>query len=134
MKQVSMKNDELEQYSRRSCLRISGIPESGDEDVPKLVLELANRVGADIRPCDKDRAHQVGKVKPSEITGTGGVRARSTQHNGREIIAKFQNYNSRLKLLKGRAVLREVKERIFINEDLTQNRKSLSYECRQLKR
>ena len=52
----------------------------------------------------------------------------------REIIVKFRNPKARLALLKGRAALRKKKEKTFINEDLTQTRKSLAFQCRQLKR
>lgn len=117
LKQVITKNDDLEQYSRRSCLRISGIPEEDDEDVPRLVLTLANRVGATIRPNDIDRAHRVGKVKSEAMddnerpAGINETRSRASArvHSSREIIVKFQNYSARLNLLKGRAVLREAK-------------------------
>ena len=48
LRNVSMRNDDLEQYSRRSCLRISGIKEIQNEDTKQLVLNLAGEVGADI--------------------------------------------------------------------------------------
>ena len=44
--------DDLEQYSRRSCVRISGIKEEEGENTDELVLNLARRVSADIRPED----------------------------------------------------------------------------------
>ena len=46
--ELKARNDELEQYSRRSCLRIAFIPETRHEDVPDIVLNLDNRVGVDI--------------------------------------------------------------------------------------
>ena len=136
LKQVISRNDELEQYSRRSCLRISGIPESANEDVSKVVLDIARRVGADIKPEDIDRTHRVGIVRDQNVNRNDGNEMadgrRFIRNKGREIIIKFNNYNARLKMLKGRASLREQKANIYINEDLTKTRKDLAFECRRL--
>lgn len=130
--ELKARNDELEQYSRRSCLRIAGIPETRQEDVPNIVLNLANRVGADIRPEDIDRAHRVGRMQAvntgSEQNGNTDGNGARRSNIGREIIVKFCNYGARLKLLKGRATLRDEHAKIFINEDLTKTRVSLAYE------
>ncbi|MEW8548473.1 MAG: hypothetical protein AB2693_33640 [Candidatus Thiodiazotropha sp.] len=131
IKSLIVKNDDLEQYSRRTCLRISGIKESRNEDVSQIVLNLANRIGAGIGPTEVDRAHRVGKLRGNDgaDSANGEIRGR-----GREIIVKFTNYSARLKFLKGRAVLRNENANIFINEDLTKVRKTLAYECRRLKK
>lgn len=119
--------DDLEQYSRRSCVRISGIKEEEGENTDELVLDLARRVSADIRPEDLDRSHRVGR--PREVSQNANTLPRP-----REIIVKLTNYRARMQLLKGRAFLRSTKARIFINEDLTSARKEIAYECRGLKR
>lgn len=119
--------DDLEQYSRRSCLRISGIKEEEGENTDEIVLDLARRVSADIRPEDVDRSHRVGR--PREVNQNTNAVPRP-----REIIVKLANYRARMQLLKGRAFLRSTKARIFINEDLTSARKEIAYECRGLKR
>lgn len=130
---MSTKTDDLEQYSRRSCLRISGIAERDDEDVTQLVLNLANRVGADIDQDDIDRAHRVGRKMNAAETGEATGRPRR-QNFRREIIVKFHSHGARLQLLKGRAKLREERANIYINEDLTKFRRTLFYESRQLKK
>ena len=121
---------------RRSCLRISGIPESANEDVSKVVLDIARRVGADIKPEDIDRTHRVGIVRDQNVNRNDENEMadgrRFMRNKGREIIIKFNNYNARLKMLKGRASLREQKANIYINEDLTKTRKDLAFECRRL--
>ncbi|MEW8544979.1 MAG: hypothetical protein AB2693_15750 [Candidatus Thiodiazotropha sp.] len=126
---LKSKHDDIEQYSRRMCLRISGIDESENEDVNKLVLEFAARVGANIGPGDIDRAHRIGKIRNND-TNSG---ARSPRKH--EIIIKFTNSSARLSLLRGRAKLREQNVRnIFINEDLTPTRNELAFECRRIMR
>ena len=130
---LKVKHDDAEQYSRRMCLRLAGLPETEHEDVHKLVLEFADKVQANISPVDIDRVHRIGKTNSSNSAdeAAGGARSRL----GREIIIKFTNSSARLRLLKGRARLREdgVKN-IFINEDLTPARKKLAFECRKIKR
>lgn len=93
-------------------------------------------MGADIRPEDIDRAHRVGRMQAvntgSEQNGNTDGNGARRSNIGREIIVKFCNYGARLKLLKGRATLRDEHAKIFINEDLTKTRMSLAYECRKL--
>ena len=126
------KQDDTEQYSRRMCLRISGISETQNEDVTKVVLDFAKRVNVKIGPGDIDRAHRVGRSKEGEVErDPGSSSARPLQN--REIIIKFTNSAARLNLLRGRAKLREDNIRnIFINEDLTPFRKLLAFECRRI--
>ena len=120
---LKVKNDDIEQYSRRMCLRIAGIKERENENV-------------NINGDDIDRAHRVGRR-----TGSGGATNGDENEQGvtsgqiREIIIKFTNSSARLRLLQGRTKLRDNHiNDIFINEDLTPARKELAYECRKLKR
>ena len=123
---LKSKTDELEQYSRRSCVRISGVREAENENINEIVLGISSRIGANIAPSDIDRLHRVGrKVGRGENQG-----ARRT----RDIIVKFTNYGARLAFLKGRKSLREQNASVFINEDLTSARMELAFECRNLKR
>ena len=127
---VQIRSDDFEQYSRRSCVRISGIAETANEDVTKIVLELANHVKADIMPSDIDRAHRVGR----RGTMIDSATANANVSPKREIIVKFTNSSACLKVLKGRAQLRSEKSRVFINEDITQSRKLVAFECRGLRK
>lgn len=123
---LKSKTDELEQYSRRSCVRISGVREAENENINEIVMGISRRIGANIAPSDIDRLHRVGrKVGRGEHQG-----ARRT----RDIIVKFTNYGARLAFLKGRKTLREQNASVFINEDLTSARMELAFECRNLKR
>ena len=49
LKQATIRNDELETYWIRSCLRISSVPETPNEDVSQVVFDIARRVGVDIQ-------------------------------------------------------------------------------------
>ena len=74
---------------------------------------------------------QAGNEHNENTDGTDGNRARRS-NIGREIIVKLCNCGARLKLLKGRASLRNENANIFINEDLTKTRMSLAYECKKM--
>ena len=137
LKDVIVRNDDLEQYSRRSCLRISGIPEDGNDDTTRAVLDLAHRCGANINQDDIDRSHRVGRPKETAIDEEDIADISDEQQvsaKSREIIVKFHSYGARLQLLKGRKFFRERNIKIFINEDLTKTRKNLAFSCRKLRK
>lgn len=122
LRDIKSTQDEAEQYSRRTCVRIGNYKESQDEDTDSIVIEVAKLAKTDIKPEDIDRSHRVNRKPDSKVTGP------------REIIVKFNSYKSRTKFIIGRKQLRESKSNIFLNEDLTNERKQLAYECRLLKK
>ena len=121
LKKVIVKTDDLEQYSRRSCLRIAGIKETSNEDVTQKVMNLAQSVAAPITLQDIDRAHRVGKSRDDFPDPEENISDEALGPRSREIIVKFTNTSARLHMLIGRAVLRERNEHTYINEDLTNN-------------
>lgn len=123
LSEMKLKTDELEQYSRRSCVRISGIKESQSENVNGVVGQLIDRLNLDVKPEDIDRMHRVGR--PDRVRNNGAPMG------PRDIIVKLCNSNARLQLLKGRKPLRDNNEKIFISEDLTSTRMTLAYKCRE---
>lgn len=126
VKLLTKQQDDLEQYSRKSCVRVSGIKETANEDVNALVLGLANHVEADINLSDIVAAHRLGEEN-SEVD-TDAPRNVPNRKRCRDIIVKFSNFDARYKLLNGRAKLHEEKSKVFINEELTRTRRSLAYE------
>lgn len=116
---VFSKLDEAEQYSRRSCLRISGFPESPDEVTDNIVIKVAQACGTKITLNDIDRSHRIRQRQPMN----------SPQRNQRpdDIIVKFVSYRSRSSFYWGKSKLKESTEfkGVFINEDLTSQRANL---------
>ena len=131
VKCLARQQDELEQYSRKSCLRVSGVNETANEDINKVVLDLANHVEADISQSDIVAAHRLG-IDSSNDSGTG--RSVVSKNKCRDIIIKFSNFDARYRMLKGRVKLRDAHSKVFINEELTRTRRMLAYESRQLKK
>ena len=111
VKELSKQNDELEQYSRHSCLRVSGIVETDNGNVKEVVLDLAELFGVDIIPQDIDRAYRTDK--PRTQMQSSSCTGHKKQNNGPEIIIKFTNSAAQLNLLKNQTA------RIYINKDLT---------------
>ena len=84
------KLDEMEQYSRRNCLKITGIPEEKNENTDKLVLNVINNLilnenNDKITTKDISRSHRVGKFDPS-------------RHKTSDIIVKFISYRERARV------------------------------------
>ncbi|XP_052285650.1 uncharacterized protein LOC127881623 [Dreissena polymorpha] len=110
--------DDAEQYSRRNCLRLTGIPETEGESTDDIIIKLCKQVNADIKLSDIDRSHRVGKPGPSK---------------SRPIIVKFATYRSRQTLYKTRAALKSTGfSGAYLNEDLTRKRSQIMYTARQL--
>lgn len=108
--------DRQEQYSRRNCLLLHGIPEKQGEDTDALVLEEAQNILSrqDITIRDIDRSHRVGPRRTSaEVTKAG-------KPSQRPIIVKFTNYRAREMLFKNKKNLKGSGH--ILTESLTKTR------------
>ena len=107
--------DNVEQYSRRNCLRITGIAESDNENTDDIVIQLARSIDVDLNLQDIDRSHRLGKPGSVGESSDSGATARS-----RAIIVKFATYRMRAKFYKSRVLTKSRGYRgVYINEHLT---------------
>ena len=107
-----------EQYSRRNCLRIFGVPETDKESTDDIVCQIANRnLGVDLRRDDIDRSHRVQRRSP----------ASSESSKPRAIIVKMTSYRHRQRLLMNRKELKGTG--LSICEDLTESNRSLLHDA-----
>ncbi|XP_072022198.1 uncharacterized protein [Amphiura filiformis] len=114
MKYVDKQLNDIQQYSRRNSLRVTGIPEHLKECTDTIVKDLAKeKLGITINDSDVDRSHRVGKMNESEDG--------SKKH--RAILVKFTSYRPRNKVIKARSKLKG--SGITIHEDLTKQNQSL---------
>ncbi|MES9883418.1 MAG: hypothetical protein ABW185_21340 [Sedimenticola sp.] len=119
---VQNSQDELEQYSRRTCVLISNVKESEGEDIDDIIMDVAKKADVNnISPADIDHAHRNGRRKDGDSKPV-------------DIIVKFKTYRARTTFLKGRKYLREHKISVYLNESLTRRRSELLYHCRLLKK
>lgn len=118
VKHLESEVDGLEQYSRRNCIRISGVPEFASENTDEIILDIAKEMSADVSLADIDRSHRIG---------------RSAGGRPRHILAKFTSYRARDKFYNIRKDMKYKPKlkNIFLNEDLTYTRSQILYEARQ---
>lgn len=109
IKYLDDKCNELDQYSRRNCLRISGLPETAGEITDDLVINLArDKLEIPLSAEDIDRSHRIGRNLPDKT---------------RAVIVKFTTYRARSSVIKVRRKLRG--SGIVIREDLTKSNHQL---------
>ena len=97
-------SNDLQQYSRRSSVRIFGVAEKSKENTDQIACDIAQEhLGIQLLPDDIDRSHRVGK---------------RSGKNPRAIIVKFCSYRKRTEVMKARKSLKNTG--ITIQEDLTQ--------------
>ena len=123
-------NDSIEQYSRRSNLRIEGIPESvGIVEIENSILDIVNdhmKLTPVLQSHEIERAHRIGRPK------TDGGRPRTT-------IVRLTSERRRDAIYRARINLKQhntasgLNLRLFVNEDLTKTRSELLYELRKKK-
>ncbi|MEW8546921.1 MAG: hypothetical protein AB2693_25685 [Candidatus Thiodiazotropha sp.] len=113
--------DNAEQYSRRNCLRITGIQEADNEATDDIVINLARNIDVELSPQDIDRSHRLGRPESGDI----GTR------KPRDIIVKFTTYRMRAKFYKARVLTKSRGFKgVFVNEHLTKLRGRLMYQAR----
>ena len=107
--------DDLEQYGRRLCLRVNGLPTQSNEsadDVLGKVRNLIEKVGVDIPDNTLDRAHRIGKKYKSDS---------KPDVEYQSVIVRFSTFRHRTKFYQARKSL-PVEDKIRINLDLTKQR------------
>ena len=130
LKAAQQKVNDLEQYSRRNCLIVSGLPETSGEDVSRLVKQLGEAAGVEINTIDIDAAHRLGK--PSN-------------HKPRNIIVKFTTFVKRQQMYAARKQLRSARAppnsvltpavlaACFVSEQLTAQNATTMFSARQMR-
>ena len=109
------KLEELEQYGRRLCLRIDGVPHKEVEtanEVLQTVKEKIDEVGADIPDVVIDRAHRVGAPFFDD----------STHSKSQSIIVRFTTFRHRTLFYNKR---KKLSKNVRIKLDLTKQRYNL---------
>ena len=106
----------MEQYSRRTCIRIFGVKEEKGENTDAIAADIiTNKLGIPLDPvCDIDRSHRTGKVKEASQTTSS---ASHVHQKPRSIIVKMTTYRKRREIMLNRKKLKDTG--ITIVEDLT---------------
>ena len=123
--------DEQEQYMRRECVEIKGIPVSRDENTNEVVKQVAGLLNVELGEDDISISHRLPPIPPwTDEDGT-------VYSPPPSIIAKFVKRDVKEKFYRARYKLKNKSSRdlagtssaegnkIFISESLTQTRKKL---------
>ena len=119
-----LKDDDIEQYTRRQNFRISGIKENEDENTDSIVVNFVqNTMKIDLDIRDIDRSHRMG---------------RPNYKINRDIIIRFTSWKARQRIVKAKRSVfvhnQHHRTSYFVSEDLTKNRSAIAYHTRQLKK
>lgn len=117
----------LELYSRRQNIEITNVPESSDENIDNIVMQVLSHVDATITPSDVDVTHRIGQSSEAKS-------------KPRPIIVKFKSRRARDKIYERRKSLKDLKVKdlvggmrgdgnVFINENLLPSTKDLLYKA-----
>lgn len=127
---LELRVDDMENYSRRNCVEIQGIPERQGENVSEVVKELGNALNVDIVDEMIDACHRVGRIN-------------SERNQPRGIIVKFVRRTDKETLMNKRRVKRDFSTRhmgmamdtpIYLNDSLSPSRRRLLAQARQLRK
>lgn len=106
------RTDDLEQYQRRSNLRIFGVEERAGEDTDAIVVDLCReKLGVDLPLAAICRSHRVGKTLTPKS---------NEEKRHRPIIVRFTSYRDRRLVYAAKKKLKGSKT--TIREDLTARR------------
>ena len=138
--ELKIQMDEIEQYSRKYCINIKGVPETQREDPIEIVMNIADGIGVPLQATDIDVAHRIGRLD------------RSARGRTRDLCVKFRSYQKRQEMWQSRKALRsrpqvggrvtrarsssqgERVPEIFMYENLTRHRQQVMFVARELKR
>lgn len=129
LNQMKAALDDQEQYIRRDCLEIRGVPTSSSEDTNEIVKNIGSLVNVCIEDKDISISHRIK-------SGTSAISP---------IIVKFTRRGVRDNLYKARTKLKNItsgnlglgrqgENKIFIQESLTSSRKDLFHNCNEFKK
>lgn len=130
LKQQKDAINEYEQYSRRDCLELSGIPLKPRESTNQIVMGIAEEIGVEIAEEDISVSHRL----PSRNRNPDRPPV---------IIAKFVRRDTKERLYRARKALWnkttrdlgfQTDNRIYISESLTQKNRDLFKKCLQVKK
>ena len=142
----------IQQYSRRDCVEISGIPEEPDENTKALTIKIGALLGLQIDEKDISISHRLphkvqnetysSRLRPRE--GASSVTINSSNRFPK-IIVKFARQSVKDQFYQGRKYLKDKSTKdlgfsssldghIFISESLTSKNKELFKDCLKFKK
>ena len=108
------KLDELEQYGRRSSIRLFNLPSEPTTNCEEAVVKLCNEtLKVNISPEDIERCHPLG---------------------AKQVICKFRSYKTKAEVYSAKKYLKGNPRKIFLTEDLTRRNHKIVEELLKLRK
>lgn len=116
--------DNFEQYSRRDCLEIRGIPVSKPENTDKIIRDLGSMIGVDIQDDDISTSHRLPVRDSGDTNRDPAIIVKFVRRHVRDAFYKAKK-NLKDKTSKDLGFLRTQERKIYVSESLTQKNKQL---------
>ena len=132
----------LEQYTRRECLEVSGIAELQDENTDELVIKVGSLMGVEINKEDISVSHRIPKPSFSSVAAGNW---NNVEASTPKIIVKFTCRATRERFYVARKNLKDKttgnldlllpsENKIYISENLTATNRELFKDCLKVKK
>ena len=132
----------IEQYSRRECVEISGLPVEAEENTTDLAIKVASLMDLDLNERDISVSHRLPQRRTSD-----GATSREVDHARRfpKVIVKFVRRETKELFYQGRKCLKNKTTRdiglsrisdnkIYVSESLLPRNRELFKDCLKFKR
>ena len=120
-RQKSTLND-LEQYGRRECIEVSGVPVTENEDTKEIIMTIAKEIGVQLGRNDISACHRVKKSKGDPI-----IIAKFVNRKMKDVFMAQQRNLKQKTLGTLKLTTDEAKKngKVFVNESLTPMNRNL---------
>ncbi|XP_046685216.1 uncharacterized protein LOC124370954 [Homalodisca vitripennis] len=123
--------EDLENYSRRNCVEIQGIPEEKEEQVSELVKKVGKALDVNITDSMIDACHRIGK-KTSERNQARGIVVKFVRRTDKEELMKKRREKKRDFSTRHLGLTMDIP--VYLNESLSPARRRLLAQARQLRK
>ena len=121
-------SDAQEQYSRRNCLLLHGIPETELDTDAAVMSVCSEKLGVQLTKASIDRSHRLG-YRPN-TSRDNRPRSSTGRDKPRPIIIKLTSYDTRRTIFAAKRKLKGTK--LVITENLTKTREQLLKKAREM--
>ena len=135
LESVTRVNNDLEQYTRKECVEIRGIPVAAtpsEEQTNNIVTNVGKLLGMDITQNDISVSHRMPQSQKHK--GKPGPPAIIVKFTRREVKDNFYRARKQLKDLTTRDLGYSEKNKIYLAESLTERNRILFKDCLKVKK
>lgn len=134
---LKQRMNELEQYSRRNCLEIQGVPEMQNENTLSVIRAVSGAIGFSVEEGMIDACHRIGKSsKPLDSSYPRIIIIKFVRRVDKEEFMKLKKLKKNLCASALGSIftcMASSKSIIYVNESLTASNRALFMKCKKHK-